>query len=270
MTTDELIGRLRARAADPARRTDVQQTEFGLASASLGLADLFDMSASLAGDLGRVVEANEAGRSIDPDVLDRSEHLESGMTMAVPTVLPNAAEEAALERVEAAIGARLPTVLKRVYTEVADGGFGPGAGLLALEAVAITYQQLRADPPGPTGLEWPAQMVPLVDLDPGFYCLRMPAGEIIDWDPEGISENESPGAWARSFRAIAPDLERWLAAWVGSPTPAEARELEMTRLRRDGLRQHLETIAAMTPAEREAIGLPAEGWETAFIDEEDL
>jgi hypothetical protein len=43
----------------------------------------------------------------------------------------------------------------------------------------------------------------------------------------------------------------------------------MTRLRREELRRTRDRIAAMSPEEREAVGLPAEGWEAAFIDEED-
>jgi hypothetical protein len=38
-----------------------------------------------------------------------------------------------LERVESELGFRLPDLLRRMYLEVGDGGFGPGYGLLALE-----------------------------------------------------------------------------------------------------------------------------------------
>jgi hypothetical protein len=52
-----------------------------------------------------------------------------------PTVFiadPPASLEA-LERVESKLGFRLPDLLRRIYLEVGDGGFGPGYGLLALE-----------------------------------------------------------------------------------------------------------------------------------------
>ncbi|WP_229843519.1 hypothetical protein [Streptomyces chryseus] len=37
-----------------------------------------------------------------------------------------------MENAERAIGRRLPELLRRVYTEVANGGFGPDRGLASL------------------------------------------------------------------------------------------------------------------------------------------
>lgn len=270
MSTDELIDRLRARAADPERRVDTPQTEMGAAIESMGLGDMFAAVRSLAGDLGRVVEANQEGRSLDPQLVERAERLGTSMTTPIVAELPGLADEAALDQAEAAIGEPLPASFRRIYSEVADGGFGPGTGLLGLEAITQTFRELRADPPAPRGLSWPAEMVPLVDAEPGYYCLELPLGRVIDWDPQETSEWQDAAGWASSFAEAAPDLETWLGAWVASRTPAEERHEQMAQLRRDELRRTRERIAAMTPAEREAVGLPAVGWESAFIDEADL
>lgn len=270
MTTDELIDRLQARAADPARRVDMPQTEFGSSIGSVELGGMAGMLGILTEDLARVVRANRAGQPLDPDLVQRAEALEASTMAPVRTALPGVADAATLDRAEAVLDRPLPNSFRRIYGEVADGGFGPGPGLFAIDTIIATYRGLLADSPAPVGLAWPPDMVPLVDIDPGFYCLRLPAGRIVDWDPQETSERQDAKGWTRSFREIAPDIETWLGAWVAAPTPAEERENENARLHREELRRTRERIAAMTPQEREAVGLPGQDWEAAFIDQEDL
>ena len=269
VTTDELIERLRERAADPERRIDVPQSKLGAAIEEMGLGDMFAALGSLAGGLGRVIQANQAGRSLDADLVERADRLEASMTTPVSVDLPGVADTAALGRAEALLGRQLPRSFRRIYGGVADGGFGPGTGLLSLEAITTTYAELVADPPAPRGLDWPEAMIPLVDADPGFYCLELPSGRVIDWDPQETSEGQDAAGWANSFTQVAPDLETWLGAWVSSRTPAEERQAQIARFRREEMQRTRDRIAAMTPAEREAVGLPAEDWEAAFIDDED-
>lgn len=47
-----------------------------------------------------------------------------------PTVPPLAMAE--VERAERKLGYRLPQLLRRIYTEIGDGGFGPEGGLASL------------------------------------------------------------------------------------------------------------------------------------------
>lgn len=42
-------------------------------------------------------------------------------------------DQFAVARAEASLGLRIPELLKRCYTEVANGGFGPGRGVLGVE-----------------------------------------------------------------------------------------------------------------------------------------
>ncbi len=269
MHSNDLIYRLQVRAADPARRVDAPQSRMGASIASMGLSDMFGMMGSLAGDLSRVVGANRSGQPLPGDLVERADELGSAMTESIESELPPAATVAALDRAEAELGQPLPAAFREIYAAVADGGFGPGSGLLALDVILTTYRELLADPPAPLGLAWPARMVPIVIVDPGYYCLELPGGRVIDWDPEESYERQDEAGWAETFQDLAADLETWLSEWVRSRTPAEERADAMTRMRREAMRETRERIAAMTPAERAAVGLPEEGWEEAFTTDYD-
>src|SRR5262249_39446208 len=59
--------------------------------------------------------------------------------------------EAALTGAEARLGFSLPVLLRRLYADIADGGFGPGGGIMKLGDVVRTYEGLTKEPPGPRG-----------------------------------------------------------------------------------------------------------------------
>jgi hypothetical protein len=263
---DDLIARLRARAANPARRTDRHRpmaptaTFPGSTIRSIGLGDLFGLGGTLGQDLAQVVRANQEGR-IDPDVTDRMAQLESLMTAPVEPDLPPPTPAEALERAEAELGVALPEVLRRVYTEVADGGFGPAGGLVPLASLVATYRDLRSWSPGPEGQVWPEGLLPIVDYDPGHLCVEAMSGRVIDWDPEELTEHSGERGWKRSFSEHAPSVEEWLGSWVEARHPDEvlAEQMEESTIRQ--ARESRAMIARMTPEERAAMGLPEVGWE---------
>src|SRR3954469_1135410 len=53
-------------------------------------------------------------------------------TMPTPPIYPPATSESLMET-EARLGFRLPPLLRRLYSSVANGGFGPGAGLVGVK-----------------------------------------------------------------------------------------------------------------------------------------
>ena len=63
--------------------------------------------------------------------------------------------------VEAQIGFALPALLVRVYTEIGDGGFGPGYGMEGLRDAARIYVRYRDDPYA-GDWTWPVGMLPLL------------------------------------------------------------------------------------------------------------
>ena len=110
---DDLIARLRERAADPKRRTDAPQsislsgpggtlaTKFGGLGGGSSLGNLFS-------DLRRVVDANQAGRPIDADIAERVDSMASEMRTDSVTDLPDPATAATLDAAERRLGSRLP------------------------------------------------------------------------------------------------------------------------------------------------------------------
>jgi hypothetical protein len=257
---DALIGRLRARAGDPQRRADAPQSAFSASIASMSLGNLFSAGRAAALDLRRVVEMNQAGR-IDPELHVKAEDIHRAMSTPAETDVRPVASEALVASVEAELGGRLPLALRRAYREVADGGFGPGGGLLSLAAAMAAYRGLSSEPYLPSGSTWPVGLLPILEAHPGYTCVDVATGQVIDWDPEELTERSGETAWRRSFSAASPSVEAWLEAWVGSRPSQEVMQEELDRSTVEQARQSRAMIAAMTPEQREAMGLPEVGWE---------
>src|SRR5690242_662016 len=118
LSLDELVARLRERAADPERRTSSRPSQLVAGMRTMDLGGLLTMGRSLASQLRGVVAANQAG-TIDPAGHAAALEIERQMTTPAPSVLPAPADDAAIAATEAALGVRLPPALRRVYAEVA-------------------------------------------------------------------------------------------------------------------------------------------------------
>ena len=233
---DDLIARLRERVADPKRRTDAPQS-ITLSGAGGTLTTQFNT-------LGGLL-SGRPGSTSNPNVKD----------------LPPPASVAALDAAEARLGTPLPATLRRLYGEVANGGFGPGGGLLSIEDAVKAYAEMSREPYLPKGYPWPAGLLPIVDSEPGYDCVELPTGRVVGWDPEDLSERSGEGAWKKSFSELAPSLEAWLGDWVRR---RPAHELMQERIQQgmvEEARKSRARISAMSPEERRAMGLPEVGWE---------
>ncbi len=231
MLSQNLLDRLRRRAADPESRTDAP---------------------SSAPETRFVVGAFKTGR------------VERGRPPAPPAhpaALAPPASAAALAKAEAALGVSLPDDLKQLYGEVANGGFGPSGGLAPLDEVTQRYRDLMANPPGEDGQKWPAQLLPINLTAPGADCYDLQSGEIILWDEESLAEGPSDRVWQGSFKKDAKSLEAWLEGWLAKPPLRETLHQDMEKALLDGLRLSLDYWRAMSPEERAEMGLPEEGWE---------
>jgi SMI1/KNR4 family protein SUKH-1 len=257
---DHLIEKLRMRAADAERRTDVQVSQFDNTFRTLDLGSLLTMGRSLGADLRRVVAANQAGQ-VDRRGAARAEAIEQAMATRIEHDLPAPASTAEVEAVEASLGVGLPVALRRVYTEVADGGFGPGEGLLSLSQVVDAYRELQSEGQMPRGRSWPHGLLPVVSRDPGWDCVDATTGRVITWDPEELVERSSEARFQRSFTEIASSVEAWLTDWVGSKTQAESMQERLQESQVTAAREARASIGRMTPEQRAAMGLPAVGWE---------
>jgi hypothetical protein len=124
---DNLIERLRERAADRERRVDARESQFFAGVKSHDLGGLLGMLGDLRPMLHRALDASRSGH-VDPEVAATADEFAAAMSTPVESELPPPAAPQELDRVEASLGLALPPTLRRVYGEVANGGFGPGTG----------------------------------------------------------------------------------------------------------------------------------------------
>lgn len=140
------------------------------------------------------------------------------VTADVPQVLGTATvdELAAAER---ELGFALPELLRWLYSEVANGGFGPGAGLLGVRGghtdmdgrtISGSYLALRLH-------SWPQGVLPLCELGAGARsCVdrRDPNNSILTVDAAGMTRTSHT-------------LFSWLYAWAsGVDIEAETFEIQ--------------------------------------------
>jgi hypothetical protein len=140
-----------------------------------------------------------------------------------PTVAP-LATVAEVDAAEAALGFAIPPLLRQLYTEVGNGGFGPNYGLEGVPTIPPTpgtaniivlYEMYSGEPlTEHTAHVWPRGWVPLISGG----CLFM---ECIDFlsPPHAVAlydggdcDLERPAV--NSFRPVAESLEARLTAWL--------------------------------------------------------
>ncbi len=260
--SDALIARLRERARDPVRRRDARPTRFDQAVGGMSAGELRLGVESAANDLTRLVASIQSGSPFDPALHERAHQVEAEMSTPAETPLPAPATAAALDQVQSELGAPLPGFLRRLYLEVADGGFGPGMGLLSAGELLAAHRELRSSPPSEAeDDEWSDDLLPLVAITGShFYCLDASTGRMLENGYDEV-ELDDDVTYRLALREIAPSLEAWLADWLNaapaSPPPAAMLQDSMIAAAR-AARAH---IAAMTAEQRAAMGLPEHGWE---------
>jgi len=138
-----------------------------------------------------------------------------------------------LAMAERRIGRALPEELRQLYA-IADGGFGPGGGLFALDDLVARYLDMTGEPFGPLDQDWPANLLPLFDEDPALLCLDLDGGAIVIWDPEEIEDEDSEDDWQRSFIRRHASLGELMGTWLDAPTWSEAT----ARMEQDAVEQY--------------------------------
>jgi hypothetical protein len=143
----------------------------------------------------------------------------------MPTV-PLPATAAEVEAAEAVLGFAIPPLLRRLYTEVGNGGFGPCYGLEGVPTIPPTpgaadivalYEQYAERSPEYPAQQWPRGLVPLISGG----CLSM---ECVDFlrPPYAVvlfegnaCDGERPVI--ESLGAVASSLEERLEMWLAKP-----------------------------------------------------
>jgi len=180
--------------------------------------------------------------------------------------LPEPATSDALAAAESRLGFALPLLLRRLYLEVANGGFGPGPGIVGIsggwttdhgKSIEDLYEEMSDSTTENPRWVWPAAHVPIVDLGGSFACVdaASPDGRVVEWNPDELDGRGRDGGWSRSFRDVAPGLEAWLEAAPPEPllVPSAAAPGSVPEITR-------QYWASMTAEQRAEYGLPATGW----------
>jgi hypothetical protein len=140
-----------------------------------------------------------------------------------PQQMAAPASEDDLVRTEQLLGFAIPPLLRRLYKEVANGGFGPGYGLTGAEggkadaigySIGGAYRLRREIDPSASSWRWPEHLVPLVSWGEGaFSCgdFSKPGCPLYVFDPLRWPEGtESLGA----LPIHAPGLREFLSDWI--------------------------------------------------------
>lgn len=111
----------------------------------------------------------------DNDMIYAAAHAEQGFLHAPVT-------EEVLQDTERRLGRTLPTILRMVYTTVANGGFGPGRGLVGLPMLAktLTVGQERLTPRAEVYLAQHPQSCVYSEQEPSDLVT------LADWWSEGV------------------------------------------------------------------------------------
>ena len=139
-----------------------------------------------------------------------------------PTIAPPVSG-AQLDAAEAVLGFAIPTLLRRLYTEVGNGGFGPKYGLEGVptvppvpgtaDIVALYEQYSEPDPQHPAYV-WPRGLVPLISGG----CLAVecidflhPPHPVVLFDGDNCDLKRPI---VESLKPVAESLEARLELWL--------------------------------------------------------
>ena len=141
----------------------------------------------------------------------------------VPRRALTPATRAQLEATEASLDFPLPAFLRRVYTEIGNGGFGPGCGLIGVlggttdehgNSALDLYDSFSASNSDDDTWRWPDRLIPICHWVGSVYsCVdsRDPDGAIICFD---LTDYEPGGALKNLMAPQYPSIESWLRDWA--------------------------------------------------------
>ncbi|GAA1389484.1 SMI1/KNR4 family protein [Kitasatospora putterlickiae] len=156
----------------------------------------------------------------DDEIIDRIREQARSGGLPLPAPLEAVAE------LEAAVGHRMPPLLRRIHLEVADGGFGRWDGALSLTEyqdeppVLEAYLAWREG----YGTDYPTPVVPLLTWGCAIWSLvdfGTPEGRMWGWDPHGSCPRHAlfPEPFTLSER-----LTGWLDGREDFPQPPDRPE----------------------------------------------
>jgi hypothetical protein len=124
---------------------------------------------------------------------------------------------------EASLGFQLPPLLKRIYVEIGNGGFGPGYGLIGMSSGAPDstgktspeiYRLFRSGDTQDRAWSWPRCLLPICEWGCAIWsCIYCTAANfpLHIFDPNVHCDVNS---WNDSFFEEAESFEVWIRAWA--------------------------------------------------------
>lgn len=127
---------------------------------------------------------------------------------------PPPASPAAIAEAESLIGARMPTLLKTLYG-VANGGFGPGYGLLGLrdgftDDTRRTAVDILREIPRGLWSDMPSGLLPLCHWGCAIYTfVHCPSGRMYGWDPNPVEPEDDVPFFQQEYF-----IDSWVDSWL--------------------------------------------------------
>ena len=147
--------------------------------------------------------------------------------------------EETISAAEAELGFELPSLLREIYLNVGDHGFGPGHGFLPLRpidagdpSVVALYVELRQPNPENPGWTWPERLLPLCDWGCAMYsCVGCSAPPFAVVTFEYVADAPVSASLAPTRESFAGYLADWLDGKdVFEPVYVDAPELSRTAI----------------------------------------
>lgn len=133
------------------------------------------------------------------------------------------ASQAVLAETEQRLGFALPPLLRRVYGEVGNGGFGPGYGLIGAlggaqddrgDTIVEAYLGRMGTDPRDPFWAWPEKLVPLLSWGGAVYScgdFSDPGCEMVLFDPQLYAPGTPLSAALKPHgMTLSTFLERWI------------------------------------------------------------
>jgi hypothetical protein len=167
------------------------------------------------------IHINSAGRIFGGGTV--GEIMPSDLILAIQARAGNSAppplSEAEIRDAEDKLGFRLPDLLRELYTEIGNGGFGPGQGLMRLkdlrpgeQSAVDSYIANHQEYPDMPNWKWPTGVLQICDWGCNNYscvdCIA-PPNPVLTFEPGGIDE-----PMEQSFVKTRDSLESWLRDWL--------------------------------------------------------
>jgi hypothetical protein len=212
------------------------------------------------------------------EALDAAKRLLKAMKTPGPSADLAPASGDSIEAAEGQLGVSLPEDVKRVYSEVADGGFGPSEGVLPLRGIVEQTLKIRQDCAA-FEIGWPAQLIIIERPGPVTHCVDSGTGEVVEWDGDAFADSifvqgdvsieRRREIFAAGFSPVAACFADWIDRWLRGPDPAETASVQAKVEQafadaRESWRQQVEDYIDQirnSPDERAKLGLNDEDWE---------